>query len=162
MSHALHHGKCSCRDADRSKIDMNLHIPIRTILLTGLVNVCLGLIDIGSSTAFNAIVSLVVSSYLSSYLIPILLMIRRRVLNETVHFGPWHLGRWGLPINVIAACYTFVTVIFTFFPVAVPVTAENMNYSCAVYGGVVLLGLVYYGVWGRKIYRAPKTYLVDE
>jgi hypothetical protein len=86
-------------------------------------------------------------------------MIRKRILGETVHFGPWKLGRWGLPINIIAACYTLVTVIFTFFPIAVPVTAETMNYSCAVYGGVVVLGLAYYGVWGRRVYIGPKIHL---
>ncbi len=109
--------------------------------------------------AFNAIVSLVVSAYLSSYFIPIVLMIRKRIKKEPIKLGPWNLGRYGLPINIVAAIYTLVTVVFTFFPPAVPVNAQTMNYSCAVYGGVVMLGLVYYGVWGRKKFVGPSTEL---
>ena len=63
--------------------------------------------------AFNAIVSLVVSSYLSSYLLPIILMIRKRLRGESIPLGPWTLGRWGLPINIFAAVYTLITVYFT-------------------------------------------------
>jgi len=95
------------------QVDSRWSIPLYAIATTGLINALLGLINIGSAVAFNAIVSLVVSSYLSSYLIPIVLMIRKRLRNEKVHLGPWTLGRWGLPINIFAACYTLMTVVFT-------------------------------------------------
>lgn len=131
-----------------------------TIALTAVINALLALINIGSSVAFNAIVSLVVASYLSSYLIPIVIMIIKRLGNEPIHFGPWHLGRWGLPINVFAAAYTLMTVIFSFFPPALPVTAETMNWSCVVYGGVVILGIIFYAVRGHKNYVGPDTEMV--
>ena len=132
-----------------------------TIGLTGTINALLGLINIGSSVAFNAIVSLVVSGYVSSYLIPIVLMIMKRLRNETINFGPWNLGRWGLPINIFAAEYTLITVIFTFFPpsVALPVTAETMDWSCAVYGGVIIWGILYYVLRGHSHYIGSYTVL---
>lgn len=108
------------------------------------------------SVAFNAIVSLVVSSYLSSYLIAIIVMIIKRLSGENINFGPWNLGRYGLAINIFAAVYTFLTVIFTFFPPAIPVNAVTMQYSCVVYGGVIVLGLIYYAVWGHKTFVGPK------
>lgn len=107
--------------------------------------------------AFNAIVSLVVASYLSSYVIPIILLIRKRIRNERINFGPWNLGRWGLSVNIFAAAYTLLTVIFTFFPPTVPVTAITMNWSCVVYGGVVILGFLYYVLRGHKHYTGPST-----
>jgi choline transport protein len=79
----------------------------------------------------------------------------KRVRHEKIHFGPWTLGRWGLPINLFAAGYTLLTVVFTFFPPSVPVTKESMNYSCVVFGGVVLAGLAYYVFGGRKRYVKP-------
>jgi len=121
------------------------------------MNALLGLINIGSSVAFNAIVSLVVASYLSSYLIPIVLLIRKRIRNEKINFGPWNLGRWGLAVNIFAAAYTLLTVIFTFFPPSVPVTATTMNWSCVVYGGVVILGFLYYVLRGHKYYIGPNS-----
>jgi len=96
-----------------------------------------------------------VSSFLTSYSIPIVLMIVKRLRHEKIEFGPWALGRWGLPINVFAAGYILFTVVFTFFPPSVPVTKESMNYSCVVYGGVVVAGLVYYGFRARKTYIGP-------
>ena len=95
------------------------------------------------------------SSFLTSYSIPIVLMIVKRLRHEKIEFGPWTLGRWGLPVNVFAAGYTLCTVVFTFFPPSVPVTKESMNYSCVVYGGVVVAGLVYYGFRARKTYIGP-------
>jgi hypothetical protein len=86
-------------------------------------------------------------------------MIVKRLSGERINFGPWNLGRFGLPINIFAAIYTFVTVIFTFFPPALPVNAVTMNYSCVVYGGVIILGLIYYAVWGRKKFVGPNVEL---
>jgi choline transport protein len=82
-------------------------------------------------------------------------MISKRLKNEKIPFGPWTLGRWGLPVNLFAAAYGLVTVVFTFFPPSVPVSAESMNYSSVVYVGVVILGLMYYAVAGRRQYVAP-------
>jgi len=82
-------------------------------------------------------------------------MIRKRLRHENIDFGPWTLGRWGLPINVFAAGYTLLTVVLTFFPPSVPVTKESMNYSCVVYGGVVIFGLVYYVLRARENYVGP-------
>lgn len=130
-----------------------------TIALTGVINALLGLINIGSSIAFNAIISLTTSAYLSSYLLPITLMIIKRLRGEKIKFGPWTLGRWGLPVNIVAACYTFITVIFAFFPPLVPIDAVSMNYACVVYGGVILLGIVYYFAWGHRSYMGPSIEL---
>ncbi|EZF21890.1 hypothetical protein H112_05063 [Trichophyton rubrum D6] len=138
------------------KIDRKRSIPLFAIALTGVLNALLGLISIGSNVAFSAVVSLVVSGYMSSYVIVICVMIHKRLTHGKIEFGPWNLGRYGLPINIVAVIYTTVTVIFAFFPPSVPVTAENMNYSGPVYGVVVAFGIVYYIVRGHKTYTGPK------
>ena len=120
-----------------------------------MINALLGLINIGSSVAFNAIVSLVVAGYFSSYLLPIIVMIFKRYSGEPIPFGPWTLGRWGLLINIVAALYTAIAIIFSFFPPSVPVNAQTMNWSCVVYGGTVIFGIIFYVFRGHKIYRGP-------
>jgi amino acid transporter len=139
------------------QIDTRWSIPLYTIALTGIINALLGLLYLANVAAFNAVVSLTTASYLSSYLIPIVLMILRRLRGGRIRFGPWTLGRWGLPINIFAAVYTFVTVVFSFFPANISegITAENMNYSCLVYGGVIMLGIVYYAAIGHRGYKGP-------
>ena len=82
-------------------------------------------------------------------------MIRKRLLHEPVRKGPWHLGPYGLVVNIIAACFLVISTLFSFFPPAVPVTLVTMNWSCVVFGGVVIVGLVYYVTLGRKVYHGP-------
>ncbi len=62
----------------------------------------LGLINIGSSAAFNAVASLVVSGYLGSYTLPMILLLHKKLSNPTsVHYGPWTLGRrFGIFCNI--------------------------------------------------------------
>ena len=86
-------------------------------------------------------------------------MIVKRFSGERINFGPWNLGRYGLAINIFAAIYTLVTVIFSFFPPSLPVDAVAMNYSCVVYGGVVILGLFYYAIRGHKKFVGPSIEL---
>ena len=76
-------------------------------------------------------------------------MIRKRVKGEQVRMGPWTLGKFGLPCNIIAACFLVISTFFSFFPPALPVTLVTMNWSCVVFGGVVIIGLVYYVLLGR-------------
>lgn len=83
---------------------------------------------------------------------------RERLTANILLFGR-NLGRWGLPINIIAVLYSLVTVVFSFFPPSVLVTAESMNYACAVYGGVVILGIIYYALRGHKQFVGPSTEL---
>ena len=89
-------------------------------------------------------------------------MIVKRLRHERIEFGPWTLGRWGLPVNIFAAAYTLLAVVFTFFPPSVPVTSVSMNYSCVVYGGVIIMGLVYYALRARKRYIGPSLEILQE
>lgn len=58
-------------------------------------------------------------------------------------------------VNIVALAFMAVTYIFTFFPLAVPVTLETMNWSCLIYGGVIIIAFVYYAAYGRHIYSGP-------
>jgi choline transport protein len=82
-------------------------------------------------------------------------MICKRVKREPVRMGPWTLGKFGLPINIIAAVFLIISTLFSFFPPAIPVTLVTINWSCVVFGGVVIIGLVYYVLLGRHVYRSP-------
>ena len=127
--------------------------------LTAVNCILLGLINIGSAVAFNAVVSLTVASYLSSYAISIALMLYRRLnspKDNPLVMGPWTLGRFGLPINCIALSYTTLTVVFSFFPVSLPVDKETMNYSVVVYGGVMMIGIAYYLLHGYRTFNGPR------
>ncbi|KAI2462914.1 hypothetical protein F4781DRAFT_418340 [Annulohypoxylon bovei var. microspora] len=105
----------------------------------------LGLINIGSTTAFNAIPSLAVVGLQISYVMPILLLIWRRITSpESLTWGPFRLGKAGIFVNTIAAVYLVFTGLFSCFPPYQPVTPENMNYASVVLGAILLFGFAYW------------------
>lgn len=84
-----------------------LHIPANAIGLTCIITCLLALINIGSSVAFNAIISLQVVALMFSYTISITCVLYRRIKHpELLPNARWSLGRWGVPINVGGVCYS--------------------------------------------------------
>ena len=130
-------------------------LPLYSIAVTVVISLLLALINIGSTTAFNAIVSLSVASVLASYMMPITLLIRRRILNEPIRFGPWKLGRFGIVANIVGLVYAIIAFFFSFWPPKKEVKAENMNWACLVWGFAMLFCTFWYLVRARNYYHGP-------
>ena len=140
-------------------------------MITSLVACLIGLINIGSSAAFNDVISLGVSSLYASYIITESLLLWRRctgairkasdVANDTgeanqLVWGPFRLpGIFGILVNAFAVAFGIIIFFFSFWPVTTPVTAEHMNFSVLMTGSVVLFAVLYYVVWARKVYEGP-------
>ena len=141
-----------------SQIDNRFHVPFRSIGLVCAVAVLLSLINIGSDTALNAILALSTSSLYISYLIPIILLVFRRFNQNgtSIKWGPWTMGPWvGLAVNIYSIIFGIFIIIFTPFPSMLPVTAENMNYSGPVFGGMAILLIIDWFFRGRDRFKGP-------
>ena len=130
------------------------NIPLNAVLLTFTITCLLSLINIGSTVAFNAIGSCALVSILGTYMISISILIMRRFR------GPlpprrWSLGKLGLPINIGAVAWLLMVWIFCFFPIAIPVTPQTMNWNAVMFVGIAVIGLVYWFVHGKKAYSPP-------
>lgn len=79
----------------------------------------------------------------------------KKVKGENVRYGPWALGKVGVVVNGFSVVFLILSVFFSFFPPAIPVTAVTMNWSIAVFGGFVILGLIWYAIVGRHHYNGP-------
>ncbi|KAL5692977.1 hypothetical protein EMGR_005519 [Emarellia grisea] len=122
-----------------SIIDKKTSLPVRSVFTTSGFLVLLGLINIGSTTAFNAILSLAVLGLHMSYLIPTGFMLWRRLHTpEILAYGPWKLGKMGVVVNIVSILYLSFTCIFMVFPPYQPVSAVNMNYASLIFGGVLI------------------------
>lgn len=137
-------------------------IPVRSIMLITFTACLLGLVNIGSSTAFNAFTSLALIGHYTSYLLPISLLVIRRFGKKEIPWGPWTLGRWGLWINLISIVYSIVLIVFAVFPPFQPVTAENMNYASVIFGAAIFVSAIMWVSYGRKAYRGPVREAIDE
>jgi choline transport protein len=140
-----------------SQLNEKSRIPTNALILITAILALLGLLNIASTAAFGAILSLTVVALNLSYLFPVVAMLYRRIRTPSVLvWGPWRMSNaGGMIANIISICWiTFVTV-FLLLPAMKPVTALNMNYASAVLGGVLIFATIDWFVRGRKQYVGP-------
>ncbi|KAL8901257.1 MAG: hypothetical protein Q9207_005289 [Kuettlingeria erythrocarpa] len=138
-----------------SKVQPGRAIPLNSILVCFIVTCLLSLINIGSTVAFNAIVSLGAAALFSSYIISISCILLKRCRGEVLRPRRWSLGRWGGPVNIAAVIFSLLFAFFSFWPLFAETTAATMNWSVAIYGGVVVFAVMYYYAYGRHVYDGP-------
>lgn len=139
-------------------VNKNRQLPINAILLTASITLILCLINLGSSDAFDAILSLAAVAQMGTYSISITCVLWRRITApQTLPVARWGLGRWGVPINAIGAMYSWFVFFWGFWPQSLPVNAGNMNYAVVMFGSVVILSLLYFFLGARKLYSGPVT-----
>jgi len=131
------------------------NIPLNAVLVSLVVTILLSLINIGSTEALSAIISLTITSLISSYLISIGCVLLKRLRGQPLPPRRWSLGRFGMAINMAAIAFLIPIFIFAFFPPKTPVNRENMNWSIAMYGGMILFATGYYWVKGRHNFIPP-------
>ena len=132
-------------------------MPVWSIFCSTVISLLLALINIGSTVAFNAFTGLVIAGFYSSFLIAASLILLERVTKRDtpVNWGPFTLGRAGIPVNLVAMAYSIVGIFFSFWPPEVDPTPTSMNWSVAVYGGVLLFSFGFWASYGRKVYTGP-------
>lgn len=138
-----------------SYVHPTLKIPINALLLVGVICCLLALINIASVTAFNALISLPTIALYISYFIPIFFLVIRKLQNRHPHYGPFKLGRYGLPINLFALVYILYILSFLPFPTILPVTAVNMNYAGPLMAAVIVIALGDWFLSGKKRFSVP-------
>lgn len=89
------------------------------------------------------------------YIISIACVALRKIRKDPLPHARWNLGRAGLPCNIAALCWLLLVYVFAFFPLVTPVTAESMNWSCLIYGAVVIFSICYYFIFGKYYYEGP-------
>ncbi|KAL8819984.1 MAG: hypothetical protein Q9223_001689 [Gallowayella weberi] len=138
-----------------SQVKPGWAIPLNAILVCFFVTCILSLINIGSTVAFNAIVSLGTAALFSSYAISISCLLLKRWRGEALRQRRWSLGQWGAPVNIAALAFLSLFYFFSFWPLFTPTEAKTMNWSVAIYGAVVIFAIVYYYTHGKYVYDGP-------
>lgn len=144
-----------------SKVDARHGTPIWALVLTTVVQMLLGLINLGSSSAFLAFVSVGVISLAVSYGIPIAISMGNR--RRDVNGARWTMGKAvGWVVNAVALLWiAFETVLFS-MPTVLPVTESSMNYAIVVFLAFMAMSAVWYAVYARKgefrLFQRPSKY----
>lgn len=136
-----------------SRVNKRLEMPLNAQLcVTGIV-AALGCLYLGSSTAFNALLGSAVTINNLAYLVPVLTNVITQRRN--MHHGKFYMGyAKGMFVNVVTVCWLCFAIVFFSFPYYQPVTgtfivrgsrilltciAVNMNYTCVIVGGFMII-----------------------
>lgn len=146
-------------DAYFAHVSKGQQIPVRMVVLVSILQALLGLLYLGSTTAFNAVLSMSILGMYASYLLPIVFMLARRGRRDHpagVPRGVFRLGRvGGYMTNVASVLWLVFAMVFSTFSSFMPVDARNMNYSVVVMSGWLVFGVVYYYAGGKGRYMEP-------
>ena len=136
-------------------------MPVRSLMLVVVICCLLSVINIGSTTAFNALISLPLIALYISYGMPILFLLLRKLRGCTPDLGPFNLGRWGITVNLIAILYIVYVLCFVALPTVMPVSASNMNYAGPLVLAIAMIAIGDWVVSGRKRFKLPEIPMID-
>lgn len=150
------------------KVERRTTIPLAAVMVVFLSACLVGLINIGNTTAFSAVVSMVLQGFYTSYLLACGMLLYRRVRNDIrepntestnerpYEWGPWRLtGMIGIANNILACAYLVIIAFFSYWPTSSAVNPANMNYSSLVLGTVAIFSVTYYFATARRSYTGP-------
>lgn len=138
-----------------SKVDPRFHIPVNSVIFTCLFTIVISLINIGSTVAFNAMLSLSTVALMATYLISVGCVTLKRLRKEPLPPARWSLGKAGLPVNLTAMLYAVWSFFWSFWPNAHDVNAVNFNWACVLFVGLMLISAVLYLTYARRKYEGP-------
>jgi amino acid transporter len=132
-----------------SKLSSRDALPLNALLLNTGLTLAMGVINIGSHTAMNALLGGANLCLLSAILPAMGLALYRG--RSTFPQDRWlNLGgRVGDAIFLFAMLWSIFVCIMLCFPLYVPVTASYMNWSSVVFGGVLVISGLYWVVFFR-------------
>ncbi|KAI1630202.1 amino acid/polyamine transporter I [Exophiala viscosa] len=129
-------------------------MPMNAALLCGTLVTLYGLIFLGSSAAFSSMVGACICFQTTSYVVPQgILAWRGR--DKILPPRALNLGKFGLPLNVLACVWVFFIDVLYCIPTGYPVTVENMNWISVVIIGLVSFLLLAWQFSQRHVFKGP-------
>ncbi|GKZ23801.1 hypothetical protein AbraIFM66951_005073 [Aspergillus brasiliensis] len=139
-----------------ARVHPRLGLPLNALMLTAFVVIIFGCIYLGSSSAFNAIISASVVALDLSYAMPIAVNCLRG--RRTLPDRKWKVpNKIGWVIDMISLSYIALTTVLFLFPPDRPVTGSSMNYCIVAFAIIVIVSVVQWVVDGRKNFTGPRV-----
>ncbi|PSN74538.1 amino acid permease [Corynespora cassiicola Philippines] len=139
-----------------ARVHPKLGQPLNALALTTILTIVFGCIFLGSSSAFNAIISASVVALGVSYAIPVAINVLRgrKMLPPRAFTLPTPFAWFA---NLLGIAYAIVTTVLFLFPPELPVTGSNMNYCVVAFAIILIISTVQWFVDGRKNFTGPRT-----
>jgi len=146
-----------------AKVDPKTQLPLWSIGISAFLNLVFVLIALGSTAAFNAFTGLTIAGFYSGFIIAASVMLYKRLTTPSsdILWGPFKLGKAGVPITIFAICYSFIGWLFSFYPPVAEVSVTTWNWSMVVYWCVIFIALLWWVLRARHYYTGPRIELRD-
>jgi amino acid transporter len=117
----------------------------------------LNLLVFAGPVAIGAIFSIGAIAQYIAFITPV--AIRVIFVKDNFRPGPWNLGKYSRAIGFTALAWVLLIVPVLCFPAVkdADLNASYMNWTCLVYGGPMLIALIWYAVDARKWFKGPKV-----
>jgi amino acid transporter len=115
----------------------------------------LGVLNLWSTVAFNAAITINVIGLYTAYAIPVFLRLRQ---GENFQRGPWHLGRWSSVVGWTAIGWVVAADILFVLPEVNPVfTVETFPYTLPVFVVVIGGAALWWKLSAHKWFVGPRS-----
>ncbi|ODV85797.1 hypothetical protein CANARDRAFT_27887 [[Candida] arabinofermentans NRRL YB-2248] len=132
-----------------SKVDPKTGVPLNAHIFSSVIVALVGFVYLGSTTAYNALVTGCITFLVLSYAIPVVFLLK---LKRNIKHGPFWLGKIGLFSNIVLLCWTLFVLVFFSFPSVMPATRDTMNYASCATVGVIAYGVIYWFIRGKRVF----------
>lgn len=137
-----------------AKVHPTLKTPSNATILCTLFCIAYSAIYIGSTTAFNSIISMSILALNITYVIPQgILLFRGR--DKVLPARSFRLGVFGPFMNAFSCLWVALYTVLFCFPVFLPATVDNMNYLSVVLVGIVILIVAFWFGGKRHTFTGP-------
>ncbi|EFQ97712.1 hypothetical protein MGYG_00752 [Nannizzia gypsea CBS 118893] len=143
-----------------AKVNKRFRIPLNAIGVTSIISGFLSLIYIASPIAFYAMGSLITVALLQCYCLSIGCMLWRRIAHpETLPPATFSLGKFGIPINIAAVCYSLWGFFWTFWPIGSEISPTTFNWAPVVFVATLIVASIHFVFVARKKYFGPVMHI---
>ncbi|XP_022945131.1 amino-acid permease BAT1 homolog [Cucurbita moschata] len=130
-------------------------VPINAVWLSALISFCMALTSLGSTVAFNAMVSIATIGLYIAYALPI--FFRVTLARRSFVPGPFNLGSYGIFVGWVAVLWvTTISVLFS-LPVEYPITNETLNYTPVAVGCMLIVTISTWILNAQHWFKGPVT-----
>ncbi|EFX04889.1 putative choline and nitrogen mustard permease [Grosmannia clavigera kw1407] len=140
-----------------SRIEEKSQLPYNSIIFATVACALIGVLELGSNLALNAILGGAIICIFMSYAIPICCsLLGRRSAFAAKHY--FNLGAAGTALNIISVTWIFFVFVWLCFPSYIPYTNATMNWAIVVFAGILALSGINWLAFSRKNFTVPVSF----
>ncbi|EPY51241.1 hypothetical protein SPOG_02417 [Schizosaccharomyces cryophilus OY26] len=138
-----------------AKINPTTKTPVNAVLLDFTVHTCVLLLIFAGEITIDAVFSVTAIGAFVAFTTPICM----RVFSKDTKFrpGPWNLGKFSRTIGFFACFFVALMIPVLCFPTVKHPAPAEMNWTCLVFGGPMMLIIFWYFLSARKWFKGPRT-----